>query len=72
MPVAGHGNVSSTFLLHRRRKTENEIDNEIHLTAETIFISKHSYGSAILARGAINRRYGILEGVSINQSINQF
>ena len=62
--MAGHGNVSGTFLLHRRRKTENEIDNEIHVTAETIFISKHSYSSAILAKGAINRRYGILDGVS--------
>ena len=41
MPVAGQGNVSAKFLFHRRRKTANLNDNEIHVTAETIFISKH-------------------------------
>ena len=39
--MAGHGKVSGTFLFHRRRKTENGIDNEIHVTTETIFISIH-------------------------------
>ena len=42
MAVAGYGKLSDTFLFHRRRKTTNLIDNEIHLTAATIFISKHS------------------------------
>ena len=37
MPVAaGHGKVCPGFLFHRRRKTTNLIDNEIHVTAETI------------------------------------
>ena len=41
--MAGHGKVWPTgFLFHRRRrKTTNLIDNEIHVTTETIFISKH-------------------------------
>ena len=47
-PVVGQGKVCPGFLFHRRCKTTNLIDNEIRLTAETIFISKHS---AILARG---------------------
>ena len=38
MPMAGYGKLSATFLFHRRRKTTNLIDNEIHLTAATIFI----------------------------------
>ena len=45
--MAGQGEVCPGLLFHRRRKTTNLIDNEIHLTAQTFFISKHS---AILAR----------------------
>ena len=45
--VAGQGEVCPGLLFHRRRKTTNLIDNEIHLAAQTFFISKHS---AILAR----------------------
>ena len=41
MPVAGYGKLSTTFHFHRRLKTANLIDNEIHLTAAIIFISKH-------------------------------
>ena len=38
MPVAGHAKVCLEFLLHRRRKTTNLIDNDIHVTAEAILI----------------------------------
>ena len=42
IPVAGHSKICPGFLFHCPRKTANLIDNEIHVTAETIFISKHS------------------------------
>ena len=45
------------FLFHRRRKTTNLIENEIHVKAETIFISKHS---AILASAVISKYSAIL------------
>ena len=38
MPVVGHGKVSPRFLFLCRRKTTNLIDNEIHVTAETISV----------------------------------
>ena len=51
MPVAGRGKVCPEFHFHHRRKT-NFIDNEIHMTAVTVFyISKHS---VILARNVIS------------------
>ena len=37
--MVGHAKVCLGFLLHRRC---NLIDNDIHVTAETIFIPKHS------------------------------
>ena len=36
--VADHGKVCPPFFFRRRRETTNLIDNEIHVTAETIFI----------------------------------
>jgi len=36
--VAGHGKVCQGFLFHCRRKTTNLIDNEMYITAGTIFI----------------------------------
>ena len=38
MPVAGHAKVCLGFLLRRRRKTTNWIDNGIHVTAEAILV----------------------------------
>ena len=79
MSVAGHGTVCLGFLFHRRRKTTNLIDNEIHVTAETIFISKHSI---ILARTVIFKHSVILpmnilrfwqgEGINRTQDILGF
>ena len=51
MPLAGHGKVCPGLLFHPRRKKTDLIDNEIHVTAENIFISKHC---AILARTVIS------------------
>ena len=53
--MAGHGKVSARFLFHRRRKTANLINNEIHVLAETIFIRQTFYDSAILARTVISK-----------------
>ena len=50
--MAGHGKVSARFLFHRRCQMANLIDNEIHVTAETIFISKYS---VTLARTVISK-----------------
>ena len=61
MPVAGHGKLRfgrpGFFSIVRRRKTTNLIFNEIHVTTETIFISKHS---AILTRTVISKHSAIL------------
>ena len=57
MPVAGQVKVCLGFRFHRRRKMTNLIENEIHVTPETIFIY-----SAILARTEISKHSAILKG----------
>ena len=48
------------FLFHRRRKTKNLIDNEIYVTAETLFASFKTFcDSAILARTVISKHFAI-------------
>jgi len=51
MPVAGHGKVLPDFHFLSQCKTANLIDNEIHVTAETILIGqtwKHMQDATIL------------------------
>ena len=68
--MAGHGKVFPGSLFHRQRKTTSLIANEIYVTAESIFISKHS---AILLfwQGAF-RDYAILARRGNQQEARHF
>ena len=67
--MASHGKVCPGFLFHRRRKTTNLMDNEIHVTAETFCDSVILARTVISKHSAILARRGYKEGIAIVHSV---